>query len=334
MYKQFLDLLCCPETREPMRLEADETHPNGMVTSGALVGPSGRRYPIIRGVPRFVGVEHYAASFGFEWNRWPRLQFDDQNVGRPLEGHTTRMWETITGVTGDLPGKTLVEFGCGPGRFLDVARRKGAHAVGIDLSQAVEAARRNFSDDPDVLIVQGDIFNPPFRAGSFDGGFSIGVLHHTPDPARGLRTLAQTVRSGGWVACSVYPNYGFYAYRSVARHRKLYNFLKPVFGYGPALLYTYLSAHVLAPLFRWSSKTRGLRRITRYLETNWLPVLHYLLDARWRLLDTFDGITPAIATTHTGDEVAGWMARAGCTDVQTTEWGETAVHGVKEGGSA
>src|SRR3954452_7101798 len=108
-----------------------------------------------------------------------------------MAGHTTRMWERITGITDDgVRGRMIVEFGCGPGRFLDVVRRRGGVAVGIDLSMAVEPARENFRDDPDVLIVQGDILNPPFKKGVFDFGYSIGVLHHTPDPAKGLESLS------------------------------------------------------------------------------------------------------------------------------------------------
>src|SRR3954468_11188570 len=148
MHPKFLPFLCCPESREPLTLHADRTLASGMVLSGELRSASGKRYPIVRGIPRFVAAEQYASSFGFEWTRWPRVQFESENVGRPMEGHTTRMWERITGAgLGDVAGKTIVDFGCGPGRFLDVVRRKGGLAVGIDLSAAVDAARRNFRDD-------------------------------------------------------------------------------------------------------------------------------------------------------------------------------------------
>ncbi|MCL4552177.1 MAG: methyltransferase domain-containing protein, partial [Candidatus Marsarchaeota archaeon] len=249
MHPKFLEKLCCPKTGQPLTLVPTETGPNGLVVTGQLVTADGVVYPIVRGVPRFVSQEHYASSFGYEWNRWPRVQFESENVGRPMAGHTTRMWETITEVGDDgVQGKTVVEFGCGPGRFLDVVRRKGGLAVGIDLSQAVEAARRNFADDPDVLIVQGDICNPPFAEGAFAGGYTIGVLHHTPDPLAGLEALVRTVRTGGWVACCVYPKGGFYDYPSVTRFRQLCNRIRPGFGYRLALAYSYLAAYVLTPL--------------------------------------------------------------------------------------
>lgn len=329
MHPKFQNLLCCPETKEPLHLKPAEVQSNGLVVSGELISPSGRSYPIVRGIPRFVSEEQYASSFGYEWNRWPRVQFEDANVGKPMAGHTTRMWEINTGAGNEnLRGKTIVEFGCGPGRFLDVVRHKGGQAVGIDLSQAVESARRNFADDPDVLIVQGDILNPPFREGVFDGGYSIGVLHHTPNPLTGLQALTQTVKPGGWIACTVYPKGEFYDYPAVAHFRRLHHFLSPKLGYRPALYYSYLSAYLLTPVIARSKRIPGLNRLLTAWEQNWLVTLP-IPDARWRLLDIFDAITPTIATTHTGKEVRGWMKEAGCANIQTTDWCETSVVGLK-----
>src|SRR5688500_6967926 len=139
MHPQFLKFLCCPETGESLSLLVEETRgPSGMVWNGSLRTASGRAYPIERGVPRFVSREQYASSFGFEWTRWPRVQFESENVGRPMAGHTTRMWERITGAAGldRVAGKTIVDFGCGPRRFLDVVRREGGIAADVDLSAA------------------------------------------------------------------------------------------------------------------------------------------------------------------------------------------------------
>src|SRR5688572_22096933 len=98
MHPKFLSILCCPITGESLSLQAATYDRHNMVRSGMLVSASGRSYPIVRGVPRFVSAEQYAGSFGYEWSRWPRVQFEDQNVGRPMAGHTTRMWERITGI--------------------------------------------------------------------------------------------------------------------------------------------------------------------------------------------------------------------------------------------
>lgn len=329
MHPRFLDILACPETGEPLQLEAAEIGANGLVASGILVTASGRWYPIVRGIPRFVSAEQYTSSFGYEWTRWPRLQFESENMGRPMAEHTTRMWEIITSATEHtVHSQTIVEFGCGPGRFLDVVRHKGGRAVGLDLSLAVESARRNFADDADVLIVQGDILHPPFREEAFDGGYTIGVLHHTPDPEAGLKSMARTVRPGGWVACCVYPKGEFYDYVSVARFRRWHARLKPVFRYRTALAYAYLSAYFLSPLMAVMRHVPGLSHFVRYVERNWLVILR-LPDARWSVLDIFDAITPSIASAHTGDEVRIWMTQANCVNIRTTAWCETSLVGIK-----
>jgi SAM-dependent methyltransferase len=66
--------------------------------------------------------------------------------------------------------------------------------IGIDLGPAVEAAAANTADLDNVHVVQGDLTRPPFRAGTFDLIYSIGVLHHLGDPAAGFRGLAPLLR--------------------------------------------------------------------------------------------------------------------------------------------
>lgn len=336
MHPRFVDILCCPNTGAALALDADERLPDGRVLSGALVSAAdGRRYPIVNGVPRFVEQEHYAGSFGYEWQTWSRVQFEAENVGRPMAGHTTRMFDAITGLAPDaLRGQLVVEFGCGPGRFLDIVRRRSGVAVGIDMSVAVDAARANFVHDPDVLIVQGDVLRPPFRPASFGMGYTFGVLHHTPAPAEGLRALVRVVKPGGLIACSVYPNEGFYASPAVALFRAGLNAVRQRWGAEAAQTlgrwYAYFAAYFLHELLWLPRRVPVARRLAFYLTTYLLPYLP-LPDGRWRVLDVFDGITPAYASTHTADEVRAWFAAAGCTGIRATGWGSTSAVGLAPG---
>jgi len=52
-------------------------------------------------------------------------------------------------------------------------------------------------------IVQADIYNLPFPR-QFDYAFSVGVLHHLPDPRAGFRSLAAKVKAGGHLSAWVY----------------------------------------------------------------------------------------------------------------------------------
>jgi ubiquinone/menaquinone biosynthesis C-methylase UbiE len=65
-------------------------------------------------------------------------------------------------------------------------RAKNARVFGIDYSAAMEVAEQNFKHNPDVCICQADALILPLKPQTLDGAFSIGVLHHTPNPQRGV----------------------------------------------------------------------------------------------------------------------------------------------------
>jgi SAM-dependent methyltransferase len=88
-------------------------------------------------------------------------------------------------------GKTGLDVGCGFGRHIIQAAKSGAEMVGIDLSEAVVAAYKNTKDLPNIHIIQGDIYSLPFREGTFDFIYSLGVLHHLPNPQEGFKAVVK-----------------------------------------------------------------------------------------------------------------------------------------------
>ena len=135
-------------------------------------------------------------AYALQWNRFRIL--------RPDEDRAT--FRNRTGLSAqDLAGKTVLDGGCGMGRYLRIAAEMGpALAAGIDLSLAVQAARELTEDLPGVAIVRGDLLRPPFPPESFDHVYSIGVLDHTPDPRRAFLRLAALLKPGGRIAIWVY----------------------------------------------------------------------------------------------------------------------------------
>ena len=57
---------------------------------------------------------------------------------------------------------------------------------------------------PDVAIVQADLLDLPLAERQFDLVFSIGVLHHSPDPRRAFAQVAARVKPGGRLAVWLY----------------------------------------------------------------------------------------------------------------------------------
>lgn len=323
MHISFADFFCDPATGADLRLEITAREGDD-VREGAFVSPTAR-YPIVSGVPRFVPMDpNYAQSFGWQWKRWPRVQFESENVGKPMEGYTRRMWEMVTGwETYPVPGagKVIADIGCGPGRFVDVARAKGFRVIGVDYSGVVDVAAQNFRGDPDVCICQADALNLPIRTASLDALYTQGVLHHTPNPRRGVEQMFRAARPGAWVSVNVYGRSSYYDNPKVQAWRRLFNWLWPVFGPRLPLLYAYFAADVTRPLLKY---VHPLGRVLRFF----FPMCE-LPDRNWTLLDTFDSVTPAYQSTHTSYEVYSWMKGIGFNQIEPTNWGFCAYRGVK-----
>lgn len=159
-------------------------------------------FPITRGIPRFAQLSEVesdkqatAANFGWQWQHFTE---EDTRYAEQFLG-----W--ITPVTPEFfQNKVVLEGGCGKGRHTQLAARWGAQdVVGIDLSAAVETAFAATRSLPNAHVVQADIYRLPL-ARKFDYAFSVGVLHHLPDPRGGFMSLASKLKPGGYLSAWIY----------------------------------------------------------------------------------------------------------------------------------
>ena len=159
-------------------------------------------FSITAGIPRFANLEKVetdkratAASFGWQWQHFTQA---DERYAEQFLG-----W--IAPVTPEFfRDKVVLEAGCGKGRHTQLAAQWGARdVVGIDLSVAVETAFAATRSLPNAHIIQADIYHLPL-ARKFDYAFSVGVLHHLPDPRAGFHSLAARIKPGGHVSAWIY----------------------------------------------------------------------------------------------------------------------------------
>ena len=165
-------------------------------------GACGSSFPITSGIPRFANLAHVesdkrATAEGFGW-QWQHFTQEDDRYAEQFLG-----W--IGPVTPDFfRDKVVLEAGCGKGRHTQLAARWCAREViGIDLSGAVETAFAATRSLPNAHVIQGDIYHLPL-ARKFDYAFSVGVLHHLPDPRGGFMSMASKVKPGGHVSAWIY----------------------------------------------------------------------------------------------------------------------------------
>jgi SAM-dependent methyltransferase/uncharacterized protein YbaR (Trm112 family) len=194
---------------------------NHEIMAGKLTATTtGAEYPIVAGVPRILPAEllkerleknhasflekygdrfkastgftyviekeksKTADAFGYQWNTF----VDNYDYFRDIFLSFTRPYMDAD----DFQGKVCLEVGCGSGRPAVTACRLGAEVIGMDISEAVEAAYIQTEKAPFFHVVQADAYSPPFNQ-KFDVVYSVGVLQHIPSPKKALQGIQTTL---------------------------------------------------------------------------------------------------------------------------------------------
>jgi 2-polyprenyl-3-methyl-5-hydroxy-6-metoxy-1,4-benzoquinol methylase/uncharacterized protein YbaR (Trm112 family) len=314
MQLKLLEVLACPKCSGGLSCTASETNSESEVLEGRLICSSGvHEFRVENGIPRFVSHDNYAQSFGYQWNRFKLEQIDSANGTRL----SAERFFSETGWTTDwLKNKWILDAGCGAGRFLDVAARTDCDVVGLDITEAIDAAKANLADRTNVHFVQASIYELPFRHGSFDGCYCIGVVQHTPNPQKATEALPAVLRRGGRIAISAYE-------------RKPWT--------------RFCGKYLLRPITKRVDKQRLLARITRMMPFLFpitdvlfrlpfvgrlfmfaIPVANYVQELtltqqqryQWAVLDTFDMLSPQYDSPRTQEEVEYALGAAGIVEMK------------------
>jgi SAM-dependent methyltransferase/uncharacterized protein YbaR (Trm112 family) len=318
MTPELLQWICCPACKGDFTMTVAKTSEHGIEEGVLACTACVSSYPITRGVPRFVQSDGYVQSFSYEWNRFNRVQLD------PANG-TTESEDTFiekTGLTAaDLKGKLVLDVGCGAGRFSEVVSRWGGRVIGIDFSFAVEASQRNLKERGTVDIIQADVFNLPLRPEIFDVIFSIGVLHHTRDTREAFLRLPALLKEGGTIAVWLY-------YYTDQLYNAATDFWRRIFTRVPSQLayaWCWLLVALFSPLYRanWFHQA-PFWHLPRLLPVNTHP------NFQWRVLDTFDWLTPVYQDKDCSPwRVIGWYREAGLRGIQVLDH-PTSIRGVRD----
>jgi SAM-dependent methyltransferase len=160
------------------------------------------------------------------------------------------------------------------------------------------------------------LLNLPFRKKQFDIIFSLGVLHHTPDPREAFTNLSACLREQGIISLWVYGTAGKFSdfktnplrgerrkyvkndvtkgiYWLVVTIREVLSNTIRLVTTRMYLPFLYLLCYPLAAL----GKVPLLKYLTASVHRNW----------RVRLQENFDWFSPQYQSHHTKEEVAGWF---------------------------
>ncbi len=99
-----------------------------------------------------------------------------------------------------LPGRKLLDIGCGPGFFLATAIKRGWSGHGFEPSRQAAAHARTLG----ATVTEG-FFGKDSKPGTFDAINLTNVLEHVPDPIA-ILTAATALLEPGGVLCVGVPN--------------------------------------------------------------------------------------------------------------------------------
>jgi SAM-dependent methyltransferase len=305
MKESVLEYLCCPVTRSSLHVQDAARGPGVTeIQSGYLQSAEGRRYEILDGVPQLqlaptsADEESTVGSFGREWAKYDDF---DGYMGSP------ELFLEFTGLRQDhIRGRTVLEVGCGGGRWLKVLADLGARAVvGLDAGTSVSQAAQRTARYPNVHVVRGSALNIPLKP-SFDLVTSVGVVHHLADPVLGLKNMRQVTLPNHLVAFWVYAREGNELYLSFVRP------LRSVTTRMPDGVNTVSSKVLAAFVWVYANTVNRLAAATNMP----LPLRDYLVmlrRLRFRDIESvvYDQLTPCIAAYPTRDQVVSWVSQAG-----------------------
>ena len=129
---------------------------------------------------------------------------------------SAELFVEFTGLTeSQVRGRTVLEVGCGGGRWLKVLAELGAReVVGLEFSTAAMQAHRRTTALRNVHVVRGSALEMPLQP-RFDLLVSIGVIHHLADPVLGLSNMRLAAAADHLVAIWVYAREGNELYLSL-----------------------------------------------------------------------------------------------------------------------
>lgn len=130
-------------------------------------------------------------SFGDEWSRFDQTDMPHKEAQRHFEAYFSVFpWNKIN------QSSEGFDMGCGTGRWARFVAPHCGLLNCIDPSSALAVARQFLALQNNIRFHQASVSNNCITPGSQDFGYSLGVLHHVPDTAAGIRSCVILLKPG------------------------------------------------------------------------------------------------------------------------------------------
>jgi SAM-dependent methyltransferase len=130
-------------------------------------------------------------GFGHEWRRFDQSALSESERAAIFESYFAVFpWNTLP------PEAEGFDLGCGSGRWAALVAPRVGRLHCIDPSVAIQVAQRNLAGFDNCVFHRASVDAIPVADATMDFGYSLGVLHHVPDPEAGLRACVAKLKPG------------------------------------------------------------------------------------------------------------------------------------------
>ena len=131
-------------------------------------------------------------GFGDEWSRFDQSSLTETDLIDVFNSYFAIFpWK-------ELPNDAVgFDLGCGSGRWAKLVAPKVGQLHCIDASSvALEVAKKNLDGQQNCQFHLTSVDAIPLADNSVDFGYSLGVLHHIPDTAAGIKSCTSKLKKG------------------------------------------------------------------------------------------------------------------------------------------
>lgn len=146
--------------------------------------------------------EKTVVSFGQEWSRFSQADLTELESDYIFQQYFSIFpWES-------LPDKAEgFDMGCGTGRWSRHVAKRVNKLNCVDPSMALEVAKNNLKEFKNVVFYREAADSVEIEEGSQDFGYSLGVLHHIPNPESALRSCVKFLKVGSPFLLYLYSSF-------------------------------------------------------------------------------------------------------------------------------
>jgi SAM-dependent methyltransferase len=245
--------------------------------------------PVIADLPQVKATKE---SFDFQWAEIPvgRYMLENEQFRAEAAGYVCE----FTGLPAEwFKGKSVIDAGCGLGRYSWALCTLGAKVLSLDQSDhGLARTKEACKAFPDHRTKKVDLLHELPLTEKVDLVWSFGVLHHTGDTYRAFKHIEKWVKPGGMIYLMLYG--------------------KP--REGLASDYAEINEYD-----EWRQRTRNMD-----LREKLAAVTDHMKAGKFRVLGEehvhgyFDAVSPPINDLYTFEEVESWLLAAGFTNIKQT----------------